>query len=84
MYAEARVKTDRLYKNPSLLRSFVQQFNGRLETGGAAGDYAYQVDEVWLQLEDLRKDNSLPKVRALAKELARPAVRRLKRMLYDA
>ncbi len=75
LYAETRVPTDVLHKNISLLEIFVRKFNWRIEETGYA--YAYSVEEVWNRLERLRKAAKLPKVRTLADEPAKKAVRPL-------
>ena len=61
MYLEAGVPTERMFKNPDLLRSFVQKFTWRLEESGSVDTYG--TAEVWDQLERLRKQGKLGKLR---------------------
>jgi len=78
LYAEAGVPTDRLHKNPALLMSFARKFNWRIENAGAADGYA--VEQIWAQLERLRKAGKLPRIKLHAREPAWMPGRRLPRL----
>ena len=73
LYAEARIPTDKLYKNRSLVQSFAQQFNWRIECSGAVDSYT--VENIWAQLERLRKSGKLPRVRTHVREVAKDDIR---------
>jgi site-specific DNA-methyltransferase (adenine-specific) len=67
LYQEGRLPTERLRENLVALQGLVQQLNARLmATGGEIDGYA--VEEVWKQLERLRKGGKLGKIRAHATE----------------
>ncbi len=81
MYAEANVPTERLWKNDALLMSFCQQFNSRIDSAGST--YAYSPKEVWSQLERLRKQGKLPRVRAHIKEPVNQPIREIGQQLFE-
>lgn len=65
-YLEAGVSTSFLHAQPTMLASFAQQFNWRLEACGCQN--RYEPAEVWAKIESLRKSIELPKVRVHAEE----------------
>jgi site-specific DNA-methyltransferase (adenine-specific) len=73
MYLETCVPTDKLAKNYELFSGFVRNFNWRLEHSGVVDGYTRE--EVWVQLERLRKSGKLGKVKVHAHEDAAQPVR---------
>ncbi len=66
-YMEAALATTTMLENPHLLKAFVGFFNGRLGTAGVEREYPPQ--EVWEQLEKLRRmGDRRPKIRVHANE----------------
>jgi len=74
MYLETCVPTDTLAKNYELFSGFVRNFNWRLEHSGVVDGYT--PEEVWVQLERLRKSGKLGKVKVHAHEDAAQPVRK--------
>ncbi|MBN1942509.1 MAG: site-specific DNA-methyltransferase [Phycisphaerae bacterium] len=72
-YAEFALPTDRLYANPHLFTRFVERFHHRLRHSGVEGEYSSE--EIWRQLEMLRKSVRLVKIRAHADEPASLPIR---------
>ena len=66
LYVENGVPTDRLRSASALWIPFVQQFNTRMAEIGFADGYA--PDDVWIQLERLRKAGKLGRVKVHTKE----------------
>ncbi len=81
LYLESGVPTEKLHKNADLLRSFVQKLNWRIEENGAAGGYS--VDQVWRQLERLRKGAKLGRIKIHAREPGNIEVRTLDGGLFE-
>jgi len=81
LYLEAAVSSERLFKNPNLLQSFAQQFNWRLEQSGVIEGYA--VEEIWIQLERLRKAGKLGRVKVHVNEPVGIAIRELNGSLFE-
>ena len=75
LYLESGVPTDKLHRNAVLLRSFVQKLNWRIEENGAVDGYS--VDQVWRQLEKLRKGAKLGRIKIHARERMNLEVRDL-------
>lgn len=63
LYVENSVPTEQLRKIPDLWFTFVQQFNSRLESIGVD---EYSSDQIWDQLENMRKAGKLGRVRVHA------------------
>ncbi|MBN1555628.1 MAG: site-specific DNA-methyltransferase [Phycisphaerae bacterium] len=74
-YAEFALPTDRLHANPHLFERFVKRFHSRLHHSGVAGSYS--PEDIWRQLETLRKKARLTKIRAHADEPAKIPIRTL-------
>ena len=71
VYQDAAVDTTLLLENSHLLDAFVQFFNDRLAASGDARSYT--AEEVWQQLEALRRQAAaLPRIRVHAAEPAGP------------
>jgi site-specific DNA-methyltransferase (adenine-specific) len=81
VYREAQVPTDKLIKNQDLLYGLVQQLHRRLEASGSDIVDAYQPDEVWRQLEKLRKQGKLGKIKVHASEPQGPKIRDIPTLL---
>lgn len=65
-YGEFALPTDKLHANPHLFERFVARFHHRLRHSGV--DRSYTPEEIWEQLESLRKTARLVKIRAHAEE----------------
>ncbi len=74
-YASAAMPTDELHETPPLLMGMTQHFNWKLAAAGC--QRMFTVDEVWLELERLRKANQLTMIRSHAIENARKPIRPL-------
>ena len=81
LYLEMGYETDRLRKKPHLLQAFAQSFNGRLEQCGVTDGYT--VEEVWEQLERLRKAGKLGRIRIYARESSRDPIEKLPPGLFN-
>jgi len=66
LYGEMSVGTDKLNKNRPMLHAFARQLNRRLEASGVVDSYT--VEEVWAELERLRKRGKLPRIRVYVTE----------------
>jgi len=82
LYQEGRLATDKLRENPVALQGLVQQLNNRLMATWDEID-GYTVNEVWIQLERLRKAGKLGKIRVHATELSGPPIQKLDPALFD-
>jgi len=79
-YGEAGVPTDLLLEHRHLLGAFADYYNWRLGAAGVAG--SYEPADVWLKLEQLRKDVRLPKIKVHAAEPTVAQVRTLDKGLF--
>ena len=73
VYMEASVPTDLLHAYRHLLDAFVGYFNWRLANAGVEGEYT--TEDVWGQLERLRKQVRLPRIKSHVLEPTRDAIR---------
>jgi hypothetical protein len=74
-YAEFALPTDKLHANPHLFERFVARFHNRLRHSGV--ERTYSAEEIWRQLEMLRKSARLIIIRAHADESMSLPVRAL-------
>jgi DNA modification methylase len=83
LYREAQVPTDQLRDNPAMLHSFAQQLNYRLEASieGKGLVEAHPTTEVWRQLEKLRKQGKLGKIKVHAAEKQGTKIREIPKLL---
>ena len=72
-YGEFALPTDKLHANPHLFERFVERFRHRLRHSGI--ERMYSAEEIWRQLEMLRKSVKLVKIRAHADESASHPIR---------
>jgi site-specific DNA-methyltransferase (adenine-specific) len=70
-YGEFAISTTRLRDNPMFLERFTERFNARLAVSGVAREFS--AEEVWGQLERLRAQTKLMKIRVHAEEPSGPA-----------
>ena len=75
LYMSAAVSTESLYTNAALLAGFARKFNHRLQHSGC--NMTYSAQEIWSQLEKLRKHGGLGRIRVHAEESPRGRIRRL-------
>lgn len=65
-FGETSVPSTQLAKSRAMLEVFVGLFNARLNSGGYEG--TYRPEEVWRELETLRRDSQLPMIRPVSRE----------------
>ncbi len=65
LYVENGVPSDKMRNMPNVWHSFVQQFNGRMANLGV--DQEYTGEQIWKQMERLRKSGKLGRIRVHAK-----------------
>jgi DNA modification methylase len=73
VYMEASVATDLLHAHRHLLDAFVSYFNWRLANAGVKGEYPAK--DVWGELERMRKNVQLPRIKVHGAEAQTPSVR---------
>ena len=73
LYQETGVSTDQMWAEPFLFENFCQQFNRRMAHLGFEG--AYTPEEVWAELEWMRTNVKLPRIKVHAQDLAKGKVR---------
>jgi site-specific DNA-methyltransferase (adenine-specific) len=76
LYLTAAVATDSLFANTALLAGLTQHLNWRLRHSGSK--HSYKAAQVWLKLEQLRKELRLGQIRVHARESATGEARSLK------
>jgi len=82
LYMDESVSTDLLHEHRHLLEAFVAHFNQRLASAGVRGEYS--VRDVWDELERLRRDVKLGRIKVHADETSvRRNPRKPVRRLFD-